>query len=213
MARRVTGGGWKAAAAARLDGIDPFDQHPEKGEKEAPIDDGIDASASISDLDAEIDALHAKLRHEQEAINEARALRGRRRNGLSDIDGAIQHAKRDKSESTTAEDKPFFLTSVAGEVGVELEPAKPRKLSMKEMYPNFKNEKRLAAIEKGADRQAKEIAQLKASGNKMLVGGGASKPATKQRGSGSRKSSSGSQLVRATPQALQAHQLPKVNSR
>jgi hypothetical protein len=159
------GVGWKAAAAARLDGI-PIETLTKKEPPSTVVvnEQEGDSEVSIAELDAEIEALHAKLRSEKEAIEEARSLRGRRANGLDDVDEAILHAKRDRTKECS-DDQHFFLTSILGDKGFD-EPVKAitSRKSAAERYPNFQNEKRLAALEKASDRHAKEIAQLKAPG-------------------------------------------------
>jgi len=144
---------WQTAALARLNVAESAscDQTTE-AHQQRDIDDGIDLEGpTLQDIEKEMEELQRKLESEKDSISEARTLRLNRSTRLNE---AVAHAKRDKSGT---DESQFFLTSIAGDTGVE--PSKP--LGFREKYPNYRNEVRLAK----EDAMLKKIAKLKESTN------------------------------------------------
>jgi hypothetical protein len=142
-AQAPCGPGWRNATSANLDVMDSLE------EKEIrTIDDEprfVSSEIILADMEAEIREIQRKLDNEQACIDEARSLRARQKK----IDGAILFAT--KRSSDNANDTSFFLTHVAG---IEIDD--PKKQSLRELYPNYSHEVKLAK-EASVDKHIEKI--------------------------------------------------------
>jgi len=150
---------WQENAAARLDVLakGPSGQSSEAAEEGSdedfsPVgDDSIDVGdggPTITDIEAELEMLRAKLIEEQQSIDEVRTLRANRRM----IDDVVVHARQ---RSSAGNEKPsFFLTGVACD---DAAAEGNKQLSLTERYPHLQHERKLAKDEALSDK----IARLK----------------------------------------------------
>jgi len=150
----ATGGTWQETAAARLAALakvtsagqadDAADEGAADDEEENDSATEFVNGPTISDIEAELEALQAKLADEQKAIEEVRSIRASRRQ----IDEAVVHATR----RTGPEPPSFFLTGVACNDGATERKAHP---GVRECYPNLQHEIRLAKEDALSDKIAR----------------------------------------------------------
>jgi hypothetical protein len=167
----TVGSGWRAAAAARLASIDPAAARiagidtvlaaPARSSRVVIEDENLGGCAGISlttlsEIEAEIEAIQKKLQNEQRSIDEAKSLRLNRRQ----LNDALVQAKRSTEREAADETSSFFVTGI----NLDASPPEPVQAPKRELYPNYQREVKIAhdaALEK-------QIARLKGGGTEPL---------------------------------------------